>query len=53
LPRNQPSFPGSTDDRVNIDLLLKKVNEKVSSNRSELDACYAKARELHKEGAPR
>lgn len=39
------------DDRVNIDTLLKDVNEQLEQFRIELDACYAKARMLYQNQA--
>lgn len=47
----QQSSSRSAEDRINVDILLKEVNEKLVSLRSELDACYAKARLLHKNTA--
>ncbi len=44
------SFSRSTDDRVNVDALLKEVNENLIQLRGELDACYARARQLHQNG---
>lgn len=41
----------SGDERVNTDALLKEVNEKLGSLRVSLEACYAKARLLHQDGA--
>src|SRR5207253_9225366 len=43
----------SSEDRVHIEALLKEVNERLFTLRSELDACYAKARALQaQEAAP-